>query len=186
MREQLVFFQYNNLLLKTGSMTVSCVTQLCYWMKHLSLTPMKYVGMHVYIEKMVSMLAFFKVLQKCNLTYCIQLSFPLFLRHSNTTDIANVSRVLWCYLTSVVLLGGVTTMSVVFLPVQNVTLKNKCNKLQLSCCLLRVFLSHSYSKKFANFLLTFPTVRTFGSSWKIHFFPIKNCFYLNFASALIY
>ena len=38
-------------------MTVSCVTQLCYWMKHLSLTPMKYVGMHVYIEKMVSMLA---------------------------------------------------------------------------------------------------------------------------------
>ena len=94
MREQLVFFQYNNLLLKTRNMTVSCVSQLCYWRKHLSLTPMKYVGIHVYIEKMVSMLAFFKVLQKCNLTYCIQLSFPLFLRYSNTTDIANVSRVL--------------------------------------------------------------------------------------------
>ena len=70
-------------------MLFSCVTG-----GHLSLTPMKYVGMRVYIEKMVSMLAFFKVLQKCNLTYCIQLSLPLFLRHSNTTDIANVSRVL--------------------------------------------------------------------------------------------
>ena len=94
MREQLVFFQYSNLLLKSTNMMVSCVTQLCYWRKHLSLTPMKYVGMYVYIEKMVSMLAFFKVLPKCNLTYCIQLSFSLFLRHSNTTDIANVSRVL--------------------------------------------------------------------------------------------